>query len=112
MTDVAILESSHPSVLRNLRVPNFVTVRLSILRYLELLDWTGRQLRSDKRGVIPKDIAPILEKLGIRADRWLDLASRFGNLFKRAAGSSISITAEANRRGQGWMQGPGQACFD
>jgi REP element-mobilizing transposase RayT len=80
---------------------------MSILRYLELLDWTGRQLRSDKRGSIPPGIAPILSRLGIEADDWLDLASQFGALFRRAAGTSISLSAEAARRGQSWMHGRG-----
>lgn len=84
-------------------------IPMSVLRYLELLDWTGRQLRSDKKGAIPKEIAPILSRLGIESSRWLDLAGQFGRLFKRAAGSSISLSAEASRRGQNWMQGPGSA---
>ena len=82
---------------------------MSVLRYLELLDWTGRQLRSDKRGAIPEGISPILSRLGISSDSWMEVASQFGRLFKRAAGSSIS--AEAHRRGQSWMQGPGSACL-
>jgi hypothetical protein len=86
-------------------------IPMSVLRYLELLDWTGRQLRSDKRGAIPEGIAPILSRLGIESGSWLDLASKFGRLFKRAAGSSISLSAEADRRGQSWMQGPGSACL-
>ena len=33
--------------------------------YIMLLDWTGRELRADKRGAIPEHLAPILERLGI-----------------------------------------------
>ncbi len=29
-----------------------------------LLDWTGRELRRDKRGAIPDELAPILDRLG------------------------------------------------
>ena len=84
---------------------------MSIVRYLELLDWTGRQLRRDKRGAIPKSLAPILEQLGIESDGWIETASQFGRHFKRAAGSSIAISNEAHRRGQRWMQAPGAACL-
>lgn len=80
---------------------------MSLTKYLELLDWTGRQLRADKRGSIPAHIAPILDRLGIAADGWLELAGQFSRLFKRAAGTTISLAAEADRRGQHWMQGPG-----
>ena len=30
-----------------------------------LLDWTGRELRADKRGAIPEDLALIVERLGL-----------------------------------------------
>ena len=86
-------------------------LRMSIFGYLELLDWTGRQLRSDKRGAIPESVPPILKRLGITPANWLDLANRFGKLFKRAAGSSISLSTEAHHRGQAWMQAPGSTCF-
>ena len=32
------------------------------LDYLKLLDWTGRQFRTDKRGVIPAGCTPILNR--------------------------------------------------
>jgi len=80
---------------------------MSLRKYLELLDWTGRQLRSGKRGAIPSELSPILERLGLDASGWCDLVQKFGKLFKRAAGSSEHLCAEAARRGQGYMHAPG-----
>jgi hypothetical protein len=97
------LDPSHCG--RRASLKGFLSMPLT--RYLELLDWTGRQLRSDKRGAIPTGLAPILERLGIRDEAWLDLVGKFGRLFKRAAGNSESIANEAQRRGQNWMQAPG-----
>ena len=80
---------------------------MSLSKYLELLDWTGRQLRSGKRGAIPSELAPILERLGLDGAGWCDLVKQFGKLFKRAAGNAESLSIEAARRGQSYLQAPG-----
>ena len=80
---------------------------ISLKTYLELLDWTGRQIRQKKRGAIPSDLAPILERLGLDALSWCDLVQKFGKLFKRVAGTADSLAMEAARRGQGYMHAPG-----
>ena len=56
------------------RGPGFLTLDLD--DYLALLDWAGRELRVGKRGAIPADIAPILERLHVQADGWPKLWSR------------------------------------
>ena len=80
---------------------------ISLARYLELLDWTGRQLRHGKRGAIPSELAPIMKRIGIDSSGWCDLIKKFGRLFKRAAGSPESLASEAARRGQSFMHAPG-----
>lgn len=80
---------------------------LSLLEYLQLLDWTGRQLRAQSRGAIPEELSPILQRLGLDSEGWVALVSRFGRIFKRAAGSVAQLAAEASRRGQRWLQAPG-----
>ena len=80
---------------------------ISLCAYLELLDWTGRQLRSDKRGAIPSHLAPILRRLGLDSACWCDLVSKFGRYFKRAVGTAEHLKEEATRRGQNWLQSPG-----
>lgn len=80
---------------------------ISLTRYLELLDWTGRVIRTGKRGSIPTDLKPILVRLGIEPTNWCTLVEKFRKLFKRAAGTGTSLAHEANRRGQNYLHAPG-----
>ena len=74
-------------------------------RYLELLDWSGRQVHANKRGAIPDHLRPIIERLAIDVDRWIDTVTRFGRWFRRAAGKAPSMAAEALRAGRRWLHG-------
>jgi REP element-mobilizing transposase RayT len=113
MSPLEINETSDPvgpdvsSCGRRASLKGFLSMPLS--KYLELLDWTGRQLHSGKRGTIPSDLSPILQRLGLDANGWCDLVQKFGKLFKRAAGSAERLSAEADRRGQAYMHAPGAA---
>ena len=51
--------------------------------YLELVDWTGRAVRVDKRGSIPADLPPILKRLNIPLNRWLSSATQFESVHRR-----------------------------
>lgn len=75
--------------------------------YLNLLDWTGRRISGKEGGVIPAELAPILTRLGIVEEYWLELAGNFGRLFHRVAGSSASVALERARAGRRFR--PGQA---
>ncbi|MBE1277793.1 transposase [Enterovibrio baiacu] len=44
-----------------------------LMDYLELVDWTGRQSREDKRGKIDTRTPEILNRLGFDSDEWLDI---------------------------------------
>ena len=81
----------------------FLPVRLKA--YLKLLDWTGRQIRDDKRGSIPSHLQPILDRLQINGDVWVETVKEFGRKFRRAAGSPESLSAEAARQDSNWLQG-------
>jgi hypothetical protein len=72
---------------------------------LELLDWTGRAVREDKRGVIDRQLPPIIERLNIDADVW-GLAMRpRGNVFGRALGRLDHLRLHAKALGQAWVRG-------
>ena len=81
--------------------------------YLELLDWTGRQIRSDKRGAIPAHLEPVLKRLSLDVENWVNTVQRYGTLFWRVAGQMEQIVAAAKRAGRRWLKGlrAGQAIF-
>lgn len=87
------------------RASNQGFLSLTPEQYLSLLDWTGRQVRQDKRGSIPADLAPILERLQIVEEQWFETVLNFGRAFRTAAGRIESLAAEAARRGRSWLPG-------
>ena len=54
-------------------------VAMSLARYLELLDWVGRTIRSDKRSAIPEGLAPILSRIGMTPKSLLGQMWSFGS---------------------------------
>ena len=67
--------------------------------YLELVDWTGRQIRNDKRGSINNSIPPILDRLNIDAEHWVYNTQHFESQFKGLVGTVISIKAKFQQFG-------------
>ena len=55
--------------------------------YLELVDWTGRLVRDDKRGAIESSQPPILQRLGLEAHQWKILTTEFEKQFAHWVGS-------------------------
>ena len=45
-------------------------IQFNFEEYLALVEWTGRIIRSDKRGHIDNALPPILDRLQITADQW------------------------------------------
>jgi hypothetical protein len=65
---------------------------MSVEDYLELVDWTGRQIvRGRAGGTIPAELPSILSRVGIGDRDWLPLVTGFGRLFHRVAGAPQSL---------------------
>jgi len=87
------------------RASNKGFLSMKLQQYLELLDWTGRQVRGNKRGAIPSELAPILDRLGIAGDAWVETVTNFGRWFHRAVGNSKRLGEFANGHDQSWLTG-------
>jgi hypothetical protein len=73
--------------------------------YLELLDWTGRAVVEGKRGAIPVHLAPILDRLAVNGQMWLELVSRFEECFSHVVGQAEQLVQLAARAGRRWFHG-------
>ncbi|MGY0215853.1 transposase [Endozoicomonadaceae bacterium StTr2] len=100
-------ESKQPASLKPFRMQGQKTdlaLPYTLYDYLELVDWSGRAVRLDKRGAIASDLPPVLERLGINPDEWLQTMYQ-GNRFCRAVGRLAVMKAYALKTGRQWVQG-------
>ena len=61
----------------NRRASNKGFLDIGLGDYLQLLDWTGRQIRNGKRGAIPKHLSLILQRLDMSPAFWVDYIRQF-----------------------------------
>ena len=76
--------------------------------YLELVDWSGRILREDKKGTIPEERPAILQRLQLDARNWCYLTRNFEHPFKHLVGSVHHVRSACEALGQRWAQGISQ----
>ena len=89
---------------------------LNLLDYLNLLDWTSRQRAGSlQKAVVPKTLEPILTRIGINANMFIDLVWNFKKYFGRgnSAGSPKTMKENAESRGRKFSHGQRSAanCF-
>ncbi len=71
---------------------------LSLVDYLQLLDWTARQVARGKQGVTPHTAPPVLQRLGLEGTAWTELVRDFGQLFATVAGRPSRVDATRSYR--------------
>ena len=81
------------------------SIPFSLLDYFQLVDWTGRIARQNKKGLINSDFPPILARLGIAVKDWLKVLQPDSNRCQRAVGSVVSLKQYSKRLGQQWVKG-------
>ncbi len=80
-------------------------LNMTVSEYFDLVDMSGRLMRSGKRGTIDPDLAPILQRIGANPDAWIEIISRFGSKFRLAAGMLSSLRNFADQLGRRWLTG-------
>ena len=80
-----------------------LTIKLN--DYIELVDWTGKQIIHPGKGVIPAHLAPIFERLNLKQDQWLNQVKAYGSHYYRAVGQFEQLMAKAKSLNQHWFKG-------
>jgi len=80
-------------------------LNMTAAEYFDLVDRSGRMTRSDKRGAVDAELAPILLRIGANPDAWLETVTRFGSRFRIAAGLLANLRKFADQIGRRWLKG-------
>jgi hypothetical protein len=72
--------------------------------YLQLVDWSGRQLRPG-RGHISSQAPPLLATLGATSPMWIADVRGLESRYWRAVGSTRALAEKAAQIGQKWLKG-------
>lgn len=87
------------------RIPDCFNSSLTVVEYMELVDETGRAIKDGKSGHIPEHLEPILERLGINSEQWLDTTKHFDKRFCRVVGCYKRLLEAAIEIQQRWLKG-------
>ncbi len=64
--------------------------------YLQLIDDTGRIMREGKRGAIPSQLSPILNRLQLSVKGWMQMVNHLEKSFFHAVGNSLILVDFGN----------------
>jgi len=73
--------------------------------YLELVDWTGRAIRDDKKGYIMDSEPKIIDKLGFTRDIWLQSVRQFSEHSYSHIGTEEQLNAVCKESNLKWLVG-------
>jgi len=73
--------------------------------YVELVDWTGRLIRPDKRGYVPARTPAFLERIEVGERQWMREMKHYGTWYYRAVGSISALERYCAHLQQQWLKG-------
>ena len=69
-------------------------LHMTQIEYLSLLDYTGRQIRADKRGAIEGPAPAVLRRMGYRPENWTRQVLAMKSDYSRAMGAVESLVED------------------
>lgn len=73
--------------------------------YLELVEWTGHAIREDKRGYIPANVPPLLQRLNLGSEQWFKATKGIEREFYTAIGPVATLEQLCQRLQRRWLHG-------
>ena len=81
------------------------TIPYSTTDYLELVDWSGRAIVEGKKGFIPEQLPPILQRLNMRPEQYLAYVRKPKYGFANALGALDKLKACAEHFEKAFLKG-------
>ena len=80
-------------------------LNIDFKKYVELIEWTGKQIVSGKRGKIPIELESVITRFEIDNKQWVDSVKHYGSTFYRIVGKTEDIIKVASNAGKSWFWG-------
>ncbi len=77
-------------------IPCIPIIDFKLEDYLHLVEETGKIVRADKRGVISNSLLPIVTRLNLNLDGWLDMAEKIETEFGYCVGHEDAVMGFAD----------------
>ena len=97
LTNPEVVQRWHQLYAGNPRQDMPEGIQMRLTDYLDLVDWTGRQIRENKRGSISEAEPAIMDRLGIDAEHWLYITQNFESEFKGIVGAVHEIKSKMSQ---------------
>jgi REP element-mobilizing transposase RayT len=108
---ILMCRADHTKTRRALKPLAGVAPALSLSQgdYIDLVQWTGKELRPDKKAALPKHAPKGLYKTGCSEAHWPMQVKAVGSDYWRMIGTSQQLREKAHALGQRWLKGLGVA---
>jgi putative transposase len=108
-TGAHILASPMMPLLRSTgREESPLSLPISSADYIKLVDWTGRQIRNDKRGAIASDMPEVLPRVRMTPKQWLSLSLDLQKRSIQVIGALDRMRQFNKSQGKCWTSGQNQ----
>ncbi len=90
-------------------IGNFARLAMSNRQYIELVDFTSRQIKPGKCGKIDEREPTALRKLGLEPEQWIGHVKGIGSGYWRLVASVEALEAKTAEWKRQWLKGIGYA---
>ena len=97
--------NTKPDLLKTTSPEPLPFLSITVEKYLELLDLTGREYHEKKPGIIADKFAPILDAMGFHHENWMLKIRNYGSWYYRVIGPLAKLTDKLISTGQHWFKG-------
>jgi len=87
------------------QIDNLPGIPYNLIDYFSLIEWTGGVIRGDIERAILNNVKPLLHRLSLNANAWVDAVREFKQRFGIAIGSEDALRRYSHNLSSRWLHG-------